>query len=147
MWPEFAVAMFQSSLLETAALQVSHARIAGLPLQIQIANLLWSLVPSQKITPEGEKQLHLKIPQQLLGDYFGVTREEANKKLKVLTTEGLIVKTDYGFLLTQDLRQLMVEQGGTTEPSSFSFNLARYIRDNTTPAARYKHTPQKLYDV
>lgn len=76
-----------------------------LALRARLAKKLVALARTYgKSTPEGTL-IDLKLPQQVLGDMVGTSRESINKQLRSWTQAGL-VKSARGYITVHDLEEL-----------------------------------------
>jgi CRP-like cAMP-binding protein len=110
-WPRFSVGFTTNFARRLVYAQQVQARIAQMPLEAQISLLLWSL--QRSATPESLaiRCVPFRIPQQILGQYFGVPREEVNRKLRHLESQDLLRKHNKGWLLSPWLTELFLKYG------------------------------------
>lgn len=103
-WPKFSLGFAASLIQRIAYMQLTQSRIVRLSLELQICFLFVSLGFKNACTHiDEELYLPERIPQSLLAAYFGVSREEVNRKLKGLEKEGLLLPRDSGYILTSAL--------------------------------------------
>lgn len=110
-WPKFTLGLLESLNARLSQLYLSSSRMGRLPLEVQLDYLLWGLA---RASPEGcydDRKLPYRVPQQLMRDYFGVPREQINRKMKTLEREGYWAKLDAGMTLRKGLVTLFTSNG------------------------------------
>lgn len=74
------------------------------PLELLLAQLWWQLA---KPTANGARRFTGRIAQQALASHFGVTREEVNRKMKMLEKAGYIARERGGLALSPEVAFLL----------------------------------------
>lgn len=120
--PEFACWVCQtiSRRLNRQHFRVAHN--ATLSLEGQYAYFLWAL--SRPATP-GYRKVPIKVSQQMLSAYFGVTREEVSRKKQLLEKAGYVTKDMHGDLLISDgIVSLFASRADSIPPAEFAVGRA-----------------------
>ena len=125
-FPAFGFGMISSMMQRLNDQYLAHARLNHMPLLSQLAYLFWWLVSAEPWVEEPsaslqqnaprKKQVPWKIPQQMLADFFGVPREEVNRKLTLLEKQGFLYKTKEGYVLFEAISGLFAKYGEITPP-------------------------------
>ncbi len=74
------------------------------PLELMLAQTWWQLAQP---APNGARRFTGRIAQQALASHFGVTREEVNRKMKMLEKAGYIVRERGGLTLSPEVAFLL----------------------------------------
>lgn len=109
-WPKFSLGFAASLIQRIAYMQLTQSRVVRLSLELQICFLFVSL-GFKNVCSYIDEELYLpeRIPQSLLAAYFGVSREEVNRKIKGLEKDGSLCPQGTGYLLTSTLLSKLAE--------------------------------------
>lgn len=119
LFPLFAQGFLASVLQRTNDGYLSHARTNHMPLEGQIAFFFWWLSMGEPLSSAKTKALPWKLPQQLLADFFGVSREEVSRKVTLLERQGHLEKLNDGYILHESITSTFKAYGEPSEPVSF----------------------------
>jgi CRP-like cAMP-binding protein len=112
--PKFSEWVFEHLVSGSAQHYLGRARAATQQLEAQLAYFYWTL--SEPIPDSDNRLLTAKIPQNYLGSYFGVPREEISRKKKLLEKTGYIETVDAGILLSSHVHALFALQEAGPAP-------------------------------
>ena len=107
--PPFALAMLEAMNARATERYFHHARVRSMPLETQLAYLLWSLAEAED---NGGRSLRMKISQDVIASYLGVAREEVSRKKSLLQRAGYLEATEDGMSLAPEVPGLFLPQGG-----------------------------------
>lgn len=96
----FCLWYLEQSKRRLETLQIQRARMHALDLEARYAYFLWSLAETSK---DGRREVTVKIPQQTVASYLGVSREEVSRKKQLLEKAGFIAETPDGLALSPRL--------------------------------------------
>jgi CRP-like cAMP-binding protein len=83
--------------------RMQKARMRGLDLEARYAYFLWGVAET---TDGGRREVTVKIPQQAIASYLGVSREEVSRKKQLLEKAGFIAESPRGLVLSPRLPNL-----------------------------------------
>ncbi len=97
---EFCFWYLEQSKRRIETLQSQRARMHVLDLEARYAYFLWSIAEQSR---DGRREVAVKIPQQTVASYLGVSREEVSRKKQLLEKAGFIEETPNGLALSPRL--------------------------------------------
>lgn len=138
MWPVFGRSYTASLVRDMTGLKLKLVNRSTLPLELDMGILFWSLTHGFPVNEQGDVWVPFLITQELLGAYFGVAREEINRKLKGMELAGYIERSKTGIMLKKALHLALIEAGGAIEIGGFGLSFIDALRNyekSATPSS------------
>lgn len=91
--PDLLFAIFERAVVRMDLLYVAQAKLGTDPLEVRLAWLLWTL---GQPAPHGARRLPEEVPQNVLAGMLGASREEINRKRRMLMRAGFLSVDESG---------------------------------------------------
>lgn len=92
-YPDVLFAIYERATSRIDLLFLAQARQGGDPLEVRLAWLLWTLAHPE---PDGARRLTDEVPQSVLAGMLGASREEINRKRRMLVRTGYLAAGTHG---------------------------------------------------
>ncbi|HEU4622155.1 MAG TPA: Crp/Fnr family transcriptional regulator [Burkholderiaceae bacterium] len=103
-YPEVFYTLFQRVMQRVESLFIAQARQGPDPLEVRLAWLLWTLGEPEA---DGTRRVSNEVPQSVLASLLGASREEINRKRRMLMRAGFIIPDTDGTRLAASIALLL----------------------------------------